>query len=76
MGASHHPREFPLPVYFRHPKTGLVIEVDTDGVTTADGRRFGPLRTWASMKMGHETNHSWSPEAEIEVLTHHHWQRF
>jgi hypothetical protein len=62
-----------LPVYFKHPKTGIIVEVDTAGLITIDGTEIGPFRSWHDMK--DQTGQTWNAELEIDVLSNAYWKR-
>ena len=73
MTGSHHIREFPLPCYFKHPVTGVVIEVDREGVTTFAFGEHGNFRPYSSMKDPIEGD--WNSASEILTLINHGWRR-
>lgn len=62
-----------LPVYFKHPKTGIIVEVDTAGLITIHGTEIGPFRAWSGMK--DNAGQTWNADLEIEVLSNHYWKR-
>ena len=64
----------PLPIYFRHPGTGVRVKVDKDGITTfSEPGPAGVFRSFASMR--DVTGLAWSAAQEIEILDNHYWKR-
>jgi hypothetical protein len=64
----------PLPIWFRHPMTGVRVKVDKDGITTfAEPGPIGVFRSFTSMRdVGGQ---AWSAAREIEMLDNHYWKR-
>ena len=65
---------YALPAYYKHPRTGVVIEVDTEGITTFCYEGHGHFRPYETMtdSQGHQ---EWTAGDEIETLNHHGWRR-
>lgn len=64
-----------FPVYFRHPRTGVVVEIDERGITTFFKLSHGHFRPFSEMRtLG---LNDWGPQEEIAIYTapHSKWQR-
>ena len=70
----HASRMDPLPIYFRHPQTGVRVKVDKDGITTFYGE--GPAGNFRSFDSMRDVGGlAWNAEQEIEILDNHYWKR-
>jgi hypothetical protein len=64
---SHKNLMSKLPIYFRHIKTGVIVEIDTEGVTTFHKLNHGHFRPFSEM---HQLGlNDWGPKDEIEFYT-------
>lgn len=66
-------RTLGLPARFRHPKTGVCVEVDYEGVVTSNGV-FGSFREFSRMKTEHGFE-AWTYTDEVSILRRHGWIR-
>ena len=64
-----------LPVYYQHPGTGVIVEVDEDSVVTIEGgNRYGEARPFSRMKKPGWLKSEWGPADEINVLRKARWK--
>jgi len=67
--------KFPVK-YYRHPRTGVVVEVDPVGVATISRNTVGDFRSFEKMtdgKNAHLGKKCWSAMDEIKILMRHGW---
>jgi hypothetical protein len=59
------------PIYYQHPATGVVIEIDVGGLTTFFGEHHGQFRPYSEMSLLGFT--AWTAADEIAVLRKAGW---
>lgn len=74
--SAHH--NFPkarlnLPARYRHPGTGVMVEVDTTGLICFTGNNHGIFRQYNDMR--DSGLKIWTAADEVGILTRHGWKR-